>query len=46
MCRPDSFKLTDLDRIQSHGKADSLIIIGHLLLYNDCALVVSLSLRD
>ena len=42
----DSFKLTDLDCIQSHGKADSLIVVGHLLLYNDCALVVPLLLRD
>ena len=32
-------KVTDLDCIQSHRKADSLIVVGHLLLCNDCALV-------
>lgn len=39
----DSVNMTDLHGIQSHRKADSLIVIGHLLLYNGCALVASLT---
>ena len=37
-------KMTDLDYVQSHRKTDSLVIVGHLLLYNFCALVASLPL--
>lgn len=40
----DNIKTTDLHGIQSHRKADSLIVVRHFLLYNDCALVAALAL--
>ena len=39
----DNVKVTDLDCIQCHGKADSLIVVGHLFLYHDRALVAALA---
>ena len=39
----DNLKVTDLDSIQSHRQADSLIVVGHLLLYDDCLLVDALA---
>ena len=39
----DDVKITDLDCIQCHRKADSLIVIGHLFLYHDCASVAALA---
>lgn len=39
----DNLKVTDLDSIQSYRQADSLIVVGHLLLYDDCALVDALA---
>ena len=39
----DNVKMTDLDCVQCHRKADSLIVVGHLFLYHDCALVAALA---
>lgn len=39
----DNLKVTDLDNIQSYRQANSLIVVGHLLLYVDCALVDALA---